>query len=162
MGSLLFSFKGRINASQLLRGFIVVIIISFILGMIPYFSIDLWWLSSFGIVLIWPWLALFAKRYHDAGKSGWLALLPLVVSFAINFGVGQVLSKMIPIDTSASEEMAASGDVGGAMTAAIEASMPHIIPGAIAGVVITLAIVFLFNAMIKSDPEENQFGAPTN
>jgi len=29
-------------------------------------------------------------------------------------------------------------------------------------VVITLAIVFLFNAMIKSDPEENQFGAPTN
>jgi len=74
MGSLLFSFKGRIGASDLLKGSIVVIGISFILAIIPYFNLSFWWLGMIGIVLLWPWLALFVKRYHDAGKSGWMAL----------------------------------------------------------------------------------------
>jgi uncharacterized membrane protein YhaH (DUF805 family) len=162
MGSLLFSFKGRIGASELLKGSIIIIIVGVVFSLIPYFSLSYWGLGMLGIILIWPWLALFAKRFHDAGKSGWLSLLPLLASFILSFAVGKVLGKFIPVDTSAAEKIAETGDIVGAMTASVEATMPQLIPSTILGVIVSLVIVFLLNALIKSDPEENQFGAPIN
>ena len=27
--------------------------------------------------LIYPWIVIWIKRYHDGGKSGWMSLLPI-------------------------------------------------------------------------------------
>jgi len=161
MGNLFFSFKGRLNAADFQRGAIILIVIGAVLNIVPYFlgsmAIILGVLS---IVLIWPWLALWIKRYHDANKSGWMVLLPIVVLIALGIGTSFVVNQIMPIDQSAVE--AAGTDFMEIMRASTEAAKHQMIPNAIVGAVVQLAVVFGFNALIKSDPEENRFGPATH
>jgi len=167
MGSLLLSFKGRINAADLQRCAIILIVIGTIINIIGYFSTMAGIvLGLLGILLLWPWIALWIKRYHDAGKSGWMCLLPLVVGLTLGFVISLVLNRFVPLDTdaitAATEAAAASGDIMGAMMAGVEGAKPQLLPNAALSALASLLVVFVFNGMIKSDPEENQFGGPTN
>ncbi|MBL4596312.1 MAG: DUF805 domain-containing protein [Robiginitomaculum sp.] len=161
MGNLFFSFKGRLNAADFQRSAIILIVIGAVLNIVPYFlgsmAIILGVLS---LVLIWPWLALWIKRYHDANKSGWMVLLPIVVLIVLGIGTSFVVNQIMPIDQSAVE--AAGTDFMEIMRASTEAVKHQMIPNAIVNAVVQLAVVFGFNAMIKSDPEENRFGPATN
>jgi uncharacterized membrane protein YhaH (DUF805 family) len=77
------SFDGRINREPFWAGVLVLIganivlaILGSILGMI--FG-PLQYLASIGsLVLIYPAVALYAKRWHDQAKSGWWTLIALV------------------------------------------------------------------------------------
>ncbi len=76
----LLSFEGRIGRQTLWMNYILpYVVISVILG-----AVD-WMLGTGGILgalfwlaALWPSLAIYAKRWHDRGKSGWWVLLPLV------------------------------------------------------------------------------------
>ena len=77
------SFDGRINRAPFWAGVLVLIganvvlaIIGSVLGMI--FG-PLSYLATIGsLVLIYPAVALYAKRWHDQAKSGWWTLVALV------------------------------------------------------------------------------------
>ena len=77
------SFDGRINRAPFWAGVLVLIganvvlaIIGSVLGMI--FG-PLSYLATIGsLILIYPAVALYAKRWHDQAKSGWWTLVALV------------------------------------------------------------------------------------
>ena len=76
-------FSGRATRSEywyvFLFNILVTLIISFLTGVLPEFGTLL--SSAYSLGTLIPGFALFTRRMHDIGKSGWswlLALLPLV------------------------------------------------------------------------------------
>jgi uncharacterized membrane protein YhaH (DUF805 family) len=79
------SFEGRIGRQQMWMGIIVLTVISIVATVLDLMLGTISAESSFGIisgivtlVSIYPSLALYAKRWHDRGKSGWWSLIILV------------------------------------------------------------------------------------
>jgi uncharacterized membrane protein YhaH (DUF805 family) len=165
MGKLYFSLKGRINPAQFQKSAITLIVISFVLAMLPLISISFALLSvPISLLLAWMWLSLWSKRLHDAGKSAWMVLLVLLVSVGVGFVSTRLVYMITGFDQAAvaAAAQAAGTDIMGAMKASMEASKSIIVPSAIAGAISTFIIVFLGNMILKSDPEENQFGPVSN
>ena len=81
MSKMLFSFKGRINRKPywmlLLVGFIGMIITTFIdmaaTGQDSEIASPL-----FILIILWPFLAMHVKRWHDRDKSGWWFLIGII------------------------------------------------------------------------------------
>lgn len=77
---LYFSFDGRISRGTFwLKGFLPIIVISFVVGLIDGLAeaegiLVLVW----QLLILWPGLALTAKRWHDRDKSGWWILIGLI------------------------------------------------------------------------------------
>ena len=74
-GVSIFSFEGRINRTSFLFTLIPLFIVSFFvrIGVIVY-GIPILGVIFF-IPAIWIAIATYVKRWHDLGKSGWMALL---------------------------------------------------------------------------------------
>ncbi len=164
MGNLFFSTKGRIGPAAFQSAAIILIAIGFAINMVPFLSFSLGMIVSIlSLVILWPWICLWVKRLHDAGKSGWMVLVVLLVLIGVNIVVGRLMLSML-VDQAAMQEavLNAGADVMGAMKASAEFTKPTIIPSAIAGAVTSFVVVFLGNKVLKSDPEENQFGGPTS
>jgi uncharacterized membrane protein YhaH (DUF805 family) len=77
------SFDGRINREPFWAGVLVLIavnivlsIIGTVLGMI--FAPLAYLASIASLVMIYPAVALYAKRWHDQSKSGWWTLVVLI------------------------------------------------------------------------------------
>ncbi len=71
---LLFSFEGRTRRSHFWIGWLICLGVGVVAGWIPILG------GFISLALIWPNLAISVKRLHDMGKSGWLVLIPWVVS----------------------------------------------------------------------------------
>ena len=159
MGNLLFSPSGRIGPSDFMKGAIILIVLTAILSLpailgLPSIVATITGLLSF--VLLWCWIALWIKRYHDGGKSGWTSLLPIlvylvliIIAYAAIAG-GPFMELMNATMNGADEE--ALKEMETAMNK--ETGLPV----TLVSVVISLAIAFLFNKMIKQDLHDNQFG----
>ncbi|HSX59320.1 MAG TPA: DUF805 domain-containing protein [Tahibacter sp.] len=88
-GQLLFSFDGRIGRG-VYWGFTVAVIVLFcILGGVMFMTTDFSnpqggtglggiLVAVAGLAIIWPALAIHAKRWHDVDKSAWWILIGLV------------------------------------------------------------------------------------
>jgi uncharacterized membrane protein YhaH (DUF805 family) len=81
---LLLSFEGRITRKQFWLTILVFIVIGVVAGLIDA-VLHTPAVGSSGIVgllvslaMIYPALALYAKRWHDRGKSGWWTLIGLI------------------------------------------------------------------------------------
>jgi uncharacterized membrane protein YhaH (DUF805 family) len=79
------SFDGRINRKPFWLGIVVMIAISIVASILDLIFGTRSAESGFGIIsgivsliMIYPSLALYAKRWHDRGKSGWWSLIILV------------------------------------------------------------------------------------
>lgn len=160
MGNLLFSPNGRINSSEFMRGAIILIAIAAVLAILPMVSYKLGSiLGLLGLVMIWCWVVLWIKRFRDGGKSGWMSLIPIVVFIVVSFIAGSVINSMFMGDmanemANAMESAGEAGDFGSmfkAMGQMGEATAKKIsIPKAISGAIISYAIAFIGNNMIKS------------
>jgi uncharacterized membrane protein YhaH (DUF805 family) len=78
------SFEGRIGRQSMWMGIIVLIVISIIIAVLDSIlgtrtenGIGILG-ALFSLAAIYPSLALYAKRWHDRGKSGWWSLILLV------------------------------------------------------------------------------------
>ena len=169
MGNLLFSPSGRINSGDFMKGATLIIVITLVLGLLPIISAGLAALSVVTIVFLWCWVVLWVKRYHDAGKSGWTCLLPIIVYLVLAAIVGIVLPGMFtdPEAAAAAAEAAAeaaeAGDFGAIFKAAAGGGMTTmgkiIVP--LASAAVSFGVAFLFNNMINGDAGDNQFGPQT-
>ena len=159
MGNLLFSPNGRINPSEFSKAAIILIVLGVILSLPELFGMTgiatIAGLISF--LLLYPWVVIWIKRYHDAGKSGWTCLLPIVIYIIAAIVLMSVLlgGEFMAIFQAASE---------GASQAETEALAEGMLgKGAqvkllVATTVLSLAVALGFNSMIKRDDHENQFG----
>ena len=158
MGNLLFSPNGRINSGEFMKGAIILIIIGALLTLPSTLGMKAVGtaLGVLSYLLAFPWVVIWIKRYHDAGKSGWMCLLPLFV-YAILLMV--VMGALLGAEFSQLIEMATSGASQAEQEAFTENMMKgKEIPLTLAGMGTSLVVAFLFNAMIKRDDHENQFG----
>lgn len=144
--------KGRLDPSGFRNAALILIGVGTILSILSVLSPAMMMLSLVSLALIYPWVVIWSKRLHDAGKSGWMFLLVLVLylvaTFCASYFIGQQFGP--PVDPNADlEQMMAT------MTAAAQATA---IPSTVASVVISLAFVFAANALLKSDPGPNAYG----
>jgi uncharacterized membrane protein YhaH (DUF805 family) len=99
IGQLFFSFSGRTNRAPWWIGLIVIAVVGSVLsgifigsamsgmvGIDPQDSAAIMAAMSrilipsaiIGLVLLWPSLAVYTKRWHDRNKSGWWTLIALI------------------------------------------------------------------------------------
>ena len=171
MGNLLFSPSGRINAAQFMQGAYVLIALGFVINVFPLISFQIGSiLSIVGLALIWCWIALFIKRFHDAGKSGWLCLVPIVIFIIGSMVLGSVLSNMFAGDLVAEMETAveAATEAGSfadimkiTMEMGVEISKKTALPVSIATAALSFIVAYAVNMKLKGDEGDNQFGPAT-
>ncbi len=71
------SFEGRINRQT----FWIAFGLFFAIGIVAYIialAIGVWFVYLVALAMIYPQVAVGAKRFHDMGKSGWLQLIGLI------------------------------------------------------------------------------------
>ena len=159
MGNLLFSPNGRINSSEFTKAALILIALGFILALPEALGMTgalttIAALISF--LLLYPWVVIWIKRYHDAGKSGWTSLVPIII-----YIIAAIVLMMVLLgDEFMAMFQAASEGASQAETEAMAEEMGQgkQIPLLIATTVLSAAIALGFNAIIKRDDHENQFG----
>ena len=78
------SFEGRIGRQSFWLGVLVMFVISIVAGVLDmiFGTLGDSGMGAIGIIvslaLIYPAIALYAKRWHDRGKSGWWTLILLI------------------------------------------------------------------------------------
>ena len=90
------SFEGRINRQPFWAGVIVLIVVNVAIAIVGGILGAIWgplaYLSTIAsLVMIYPALALYAKRWHDRSKSGWwslVALIPLLGALYMIYELG--------------------------------------------------------------------------
>ena len=168
MGNLLFSPSGRVNPDEFMRAAYVLVAVTFLINLMPMVSVALGSiLKLLVIVTLYCWTVLFIKRYRDGGKSGWWVFAPIVVfliAAAIHNAVvpGIFAPDLYAEMQSAIEEATMEGSFVGIIAASKEYAEPLAkkiaLPSSAIYAVMSLAIAFVFNAMIKHDPQDNEFG----
>ncbi len=91
---LFFSTKGRISRKQWWIGYVIL----FAVGL-AYTALEMlingefdphdkstarlatWRYLAYSLLVLWPWLALYARRLHDLGRTGWWGALLLIPSY---------------------------------------------------------------------------------
>jgi uncharacterized membrane protein YhaH (DUF805 family) len=147
--------EGRIDPVTFRDAAMILIGIGAVLSLLPLAAPALTMVSFISFVLLYPWLVIWVKRFHDAGKSGWTFLLVLVLWLIVNAGAHSLISaQFAPAQgakpTNLPEAMAF-------ITARMQATA---IPNTIASVIISLAFVLIGNALLKSDPKPNAYNPP--
>lgn len=83
--SLLFKFEGRTRRSHFWIGWLILLGVGVVAGWIPILG------GLLSLLLIWPNTAIAVKRLHDMGQTGWLVLIPWVVSIGgIIMGISMI------------------------------------------------------------------------
>ena len=171
MGNLLFSPSGRISPSDFMKGAIILIVIGAVLAILPMVSYSLSMVFSLlGLITLWCWIVLFIKRLHDAGKSGWLSIVVIIAFVVASFILSMIVTPMFAGDLNEqvkvlSQEAAASGNLSDVLKVSAEygaqIAKKTALPMAVGGAVVSYIIAYVTNMLLKSDPEENQFGPAT-
>jgi uncharacterized membrane protein YhaH (DUF805 family) len=142
--TLFLSADGRIDKRDFWIGFAILFVAGLVLGMIPV-------LGLISILLIYPWVCVYAKRLHDFGRSAWLILAPVAVT------------AVLMIAAIALGGMAMMG-AGLANNETAMAGSALAMGGAIAGVALLSFLIWigfaLWVGLTNGDPAENRFGPP--
>jgi len=163
MGNLLFSPSGRIGPSAYMKGMIVLAVISAVINIVPLFSPGLAMILGFAsLILIIPFIFLGIKRSHDAGKSGWMVLIHIVIFIIVSIALYFVLKTLglgpSPEMQAAVNAAGEAGDIGEVMRLSGEMAKGTAIPSAISSIVGTLVSAYLINMLNKQDSGDNQYG----
>ena len=136
---------GRIGKRDFWIGFAILFAVGFVAGLIPIIG------QIIALVLIYPWVCVYAKRLHDMGKTAWLILVP--------FGVG-IVAMVVGLMSGgmAMMGMGAAGTDAAAANAAMAGLGMFGLLMALAGLV-GLAFL-LWVGLSNGDPGENRYGPP--
>ncbi len=144
---------GRIGPTAFRNAALILIAIGACLGLLPWVRPDMALLSFANLLLIYPWVAIWVKRFHDAGKSGKLFLGVLAVWLIVGFAANRlIVSRFVPAPPPVDPHF---------IMASIMAQMhANALPGTIVSVILSLAFALVINEELKSDPAENAYGPP--
>ncbi len=150
---LLFSAKGRLGPKGLWTGLLIVLGLQIAVSLTVFvapFGV-LMFVSVASIILLWPLASVLAKRFHDAGMSGWLAAAVIV-------GTGVVAMIISPLIMTPPEQPATT-DLSEVAAYTRTAAQQTFLPSTLLSIVIT-GIVGFAMASLKASPGDNQYGPP--
>lgn len=89
------SFEGRINRAPFWAGVIVLLVVNIAIAIVGNILGAIWGPLALlttiaSLVLIYPALALYAKRWHDRSKSGWWSLILLIPLLGIIYAIYEI------------------------------------------------------------------------
>lgn len=162
--NLFLSPNGRIDQSAYWRGALILFAISAVLtAASAYVSVAI---SFLGVIFIWPWIAIHVKRFHDAGKTGWLTLAMVVLAIVVSAIAGLVLTPLLGGNVEALQEemtqemMNMSDDPGAMIKVTMDytkmISQAQLVPSILSTGVVT-GVVGAVMGLFKSDPAPNQY-----
>lgn len=144
--------SGRMGPAAFRNTALMLILVGACFSLLPLVRPQLAALSFASLLLFWPWMVIWVKRFHDAGKSGKMFVAVLVVWMIAAAAVNQFIVKRFvdapPVDPRF---------IWASMVAQMQASA---IPATISGVILSLAFALIINEELKSDPAENAYGPP--
>jgi uncharacterized membrane protein YhaH (DUF805 family) len=151
----LFYPMGRIGPATFRNAALVLIAAGACISIMPALAPALWALSFLSFVMLYPWVVIWVKRLHDAGKSGWWFLAILAAMIAASATANHFITARF----TPAPPVPGSGpiDIAAVMKAQVVAGA---LPGTIIGVVISLAFALIINEELKSQPGENAYGEP--
>jgi len=98
---ILIGAKGRLNPMEFAQGLVAIVVILSalnILSLIPGLGMLIGLLMiPIGLVASFAWVCIFSKRFHDAGKSGWMTLAAIGGSIVISFILVMILSPIFGV-----------------------------------------------------------------
>jgi len=162
MGNLLFSPSGRIGPTAYMKGIITLAVLGFLIGFTALLGPAAAIGSLLILIIIYCFIALGIKRSHDAGKSGWMVVIQLIIWVVISMLFGFIVGKVTGVNVSdiftaaMNQDLEAIEEIEAATT-----SLSYILISGIAGAIGTIGTGFLINMMNKSDNHDNQFGPAT-
>lgn len=162
--ALFFNPQGRISKARFQMGALVLIGLAFVLSLVPLLLSGpallpvIAVLSLIEIVMIYCWVALWVKRLHQAGQTGWLTVL-------IGFGwvlISSVVEMLVTLSVNPDllTMSAESANMMEAIRQSLDAAREIALPLAVASAVTGLIVVFALNALLPSQSGENKFGPP--
>jgi uncharacterized membrane protein YhaH (DUF805 family) len=161
MVSLLFSPQGRIGAGPFWQGVALLLVIGIVLNALSIYGppTAAMVLGIVGLLLIYPCLCVYAKRFHDAGKSAWWFLAVIGVYIVLIFIGSIALTAPMSADLARSME---GMTFGSPEFTAFQRDIARrtFLPSLLLSTAVWLAIAF-FVSRLASDPAENRFGPPT-
>jgi uncharacterized membrane protein YhaH (DUF805 family) len=168
--NLYLSPNGRIDQPTYWRGVITLFVVSSVLSAISAYVSP--FLGILGLVVVWPWIALHVKRFHDADQTGWITLGMVVLAIVLSIMLGFIVPGLFGIDTAAMseqmardmEDLASSNDPGAVMAATMEATkkmtQAQFLPNIVSTAIVTGVIGFVMS-LFKSTPGTNKYGPPS-
>jgi uncharacterized membrane protein YhaH (DUF805 family) len=164
---LFFSPNGRIDQPTYWRAVLILFGISAALSVVSAYGSP--FLGFVSIIFIWPWIAVHAKRFHDAGKTGWLTLAMIVLAIIVSAIAGYILPGLFGVDVASMqremeenmEDYLSSNDPGAAMAYVMQESkrmsQAQLLPSILATGIVTGVVGFVMS-LFKTDPNDNQYG----
>ncbi len=110
------------------------------------------------------------KRFHDAGKTGWITIAMVVLAIIASMVLGMLLPPLFGVNMAQlqadmqaeMQDVISSNDPSAAMSVAMEqarkVSQAQLLPSIVNTAVVTGILGFVMS-LFKSDPNDNQYGA---
>ncbi|MEM6411384.1 MAG: DUF805 domain-containing protein [Pseudomonadota bacterium] len=165
--NVLFSPNGRISPNTFWRGTILLvgwqIVLNLAIGFLPL-SLALGLMLSV-LLLFYPYLCVYGKRLHDSGRSAWQFLLFFFAWLLLSLYVmPAVFQPLVAEETARLQEdmdiFIQEGNVT-AMFELVQMQFRSQFVLSVIQIVILNALLGFFVARLKSEPEPNQYGPPT-
>lgn len=100
---ILFGAGGKLSPMEFAQGLVFIVLVGWainILSLIPGLALIMGFVGLVvGLVLAFGWVCIFSKRFHDAGKSGWLTLAAIVAAIILFMIVGAILNPIFGVPT---------------------------------------------------------------
>jgi uncharacterized membrane protein YhaH (DUF805 family) len=153
---------GRMNPNDFKNSALTLIVIGVIFSIPELLGMDsLGALAGIvSIALLYPWIVIWIKRYHDGGKSGWSSLLPIIV-----YLLATIILMMTMLGDGFMAIIEASST--GASQADTEKMAEEMVAGKeimilLANTALSAVVALGFNQyLISNDDHENQYGPVT-
>ena len=149
--------KGRLNPSDFKKSALTLIVIGVVFSIPELLGMDslaaLAGIVSFA--LLYPWIVIWIKRYHDGGKSGWMSLLPIIV---------YLMATIILMMTMLGDGFMAIIEASSTGASQAEKMAEEMVEGKemmilLANTALSAVVALGFNAyLISNDDHENQYG----
>lgn len=138
---LFFSPEGRIGRQAYWIGWLVLLGVNSLLG----------WTMILPLVAFYCWICISVKRFHDMGKSGWLAVIPIGVSVVACFSLFPIIGAALFATRAGADDNATAA----AVLSAVGGSM----------LVLTAAFFvglgfLIWQGVAASEAGENRYGPP--
>jgi uncharacterized membrane protein YhaH (DUF805 family) len=153
----MFDPEGRLDPVSFRDAALILIAVGAVLSLLPLAAPSLTMLSFASFVLIYPWAVIWVKRLHDAGKPGWMFLIPLLLWLAINAAARSIVGRQFALAQDVNPT-----NLSEALAIATERIQATALPSTIASVIISLVIVFVGNALLKPAPGPNRYDPPSH
>ncbi|WP_300376576.1 DUF805 domain-containing protein [Henriciella sp.] len=92
MGNLLFNPQGRIQKNRFWQGLVLLTVASVIATALPVYLGSIFGLAS--LLLIYPYICVYVKRFHDAGTTGWWVIAVWLGAVVLEIIEGMILGPL--------------------------------------------------------------------